>query len=365
MKKLVALMFVALLATTLAAAPARAIELEVGPDMFAKFNDWSNLYQPLVGAPYAPRPLSGQAPALGDELRSILQVTTIQNQDTLEFLWNAGAGEELTGILYDLELVQIIAIGNALLLDFAPLGRNPLTGTGSPAAFGGVLEVYADSPADFTPNPGGLSPKLENLLPLPAPYIPPVTSGPYYWTEGAAGHAAGAAGADTYPGTSDGSLWLAGVFVDYLTAGIPPHPGPDGILGTADDVAHHPATVWSEVFDLTTGSGEATGYLHGVGGSFLSSLELNKYGPYMEIELGGHMAFPRAQINPGPDGILGTGDDFLELVDVANYAGVGHWQVDSWDPANFGTIPEPATLSLLGVGLVSLVGVGLRRRKRA
>lgn len=397
MRKTLLAGLVVMLALALTAPPASANTLSAG-DKQAKFNDWSNLYEQTDGWS-APTAFSAVGPTLGEELRGLFSLTTIHDVNNPAIPeWSASINEERTGVLYDLELVAIHLMGGgALLLDFAPKGRNPLVGTGSPATFGGVLELYSDLTPDLTPNPGNLQPMLKTSLPVGAPYaapgIPggaPGSAGPWFWIEGdpPVGHAVGTApavwpggaGADAYPGATDGgNLWLAGVFVDFITAGIPIHPGLDMFPGVAgvdddgdlvidnpselgwagsDDIVHNAATVWSEVFDLTVGSGSGSGYVHAVGGTLLAALQLNKYGPFMEIELGAHLTFPKPDY--GPDGIPGNADD--QLIDSPNYHGVGHWQVDSFDPANFGIIPEPASLSLLGLSLLGLAVARWRKK---
>ena len=123
-------------------------------------------------------------------------------------------------------------------------------------------------------------------------------------------------------------------------------------FATAGIVGHTAGTVWSETLDLTTGTGSASGYVHIVGGSYAWAIDSGFYGPYMDLTLGAVLYTPKVTF---PGGVL-------TLNDVANYDGLGYWQIDSEDPASFMVIPEPATLSLFGL---AILGIGAFRRRKS
>jgi len=359
------------------AAPGMALTLSVG-EKEAKFSDWSDLYfdhDANAATPMLPRPLSGLPPTVGDENRSIIQGTTIKDVATNVAEFTLADPTELTGLMYDLMLIAVTPVPTvsplAYQLDFAPLGRNPLPGL-LPGT-GGVVEIYEDATKDFTSDPGGVG-RLDTGVGLPmlAPGVPPPIllpdaapapsppgagpgdAGPRFWTEG---QLVGPGVRDSFPGASDGTLWLSGAFVDFAQLGI---------------VGHAPGTVLTETLDLTTGVGKGSGVLHVMGGSVLPVLDIGLWGVTagadgipgtaddvsLDMTINFNISTPR--VDAGPDGIFGTADD--TLLDVPGYSGLGYWQVDSEDPASFGIVPEPATLSLLGTGIIGLFA--LRRRKR-
>jgi hypothetical protein len=54
----------------------------------------------------------------------------------------------------------------------------------------------------------------------------------------------------------------------------------------------------------------------------------------------------------------------VTAVDISGVAsGSGYWTADNLSPS--AAVPEPATLTLLGLGIAGLAGYGLRRRKQA
>lgn len=326
----------------LVAAPAYAVTLTIG-EKEANFGDHSNLYGPdgssqnstFNGTMMDPRPFGFGVPRIGDENRSIFRVTNIIDIDSANFEFNVAGPTELTGMIYNLELIAVTPLaGGALQLDFGQSTRNPLPGT--PAGFGGVLEVYEDATKDFTSDPNAIG-RFDSQLPTnplitPLPIEIPTTAGPWAWVEGTGG------ARDAFPGTSDGSLWLSAVFVDFVTAGI---------------AGHAPGTVFSETIDLTTGVGSGSAYANILGGSYASLIDDGFFGPFMDLSINFDLSTPKELL--GPDGRY--------LADVAGYDGRGWWQVDSQDPAGFGVVvPEPASLSLLVLGLAS-VGLRIRRRK--
>lgn len=338
MKKLVVVLGVFAL-VALAAAPASAISLTMG-EKEANFADHSNLYGPdgssensdFNGSMMDPRPFGFGVPSIGDENRSIFRVNNIIDINSGDYEFTAADSSELTGLFYNLELIAVTPLaGGALQLDFGASSRNPLPG--APAGFGGVLEIYEDTTKDFTSDPNGIG-RFDSTLPNagPLPIEIPTNGAPWAWVEGTGG------ARDSFVGSTDGSLWLSAVFVDFVTAGI---------------VGHAPGTVLSETIDLTTGVGSGSAYAYIMGGSFAPQMQTGLFGPYMDVSLGFDVFTPKTSID-------GQGLPFLE--DVSGYDGRGWWQVDSQDPAGFGVVvPEPASISLIVMGLA---GLGLRRIRR-
>jgi hypothetical protein len=140
------------------------------------------------------------------------------------------------------------------------------------------------------------------------------SAGPSAWSVNGPG------GPDTYPTTSDGTLILSGTLVD---------PGINTALLPGELLEQH---------ILSDGTGAT------VGNGFISILD-NPNGT----------AF---QTFTGPSGATYqvTFKNTFELGDSG-------WNATSNDPIDFTVVPEPATFSLLGTGLVGLVGI-LRRRMK-
>ncbi len=304
-----------------ALAPAHGAELSPGEKLL-KFRDESCLFAPDGGGARVPVPLSdfsGVVPGL--EQRTIFRTTTIFNAGgAVEF--DTSSPTELTGVIYDLELVNVQVSGSTVILDFAPLGRNPFNGDvdGDRASIpvtGGVVEVYEDAAKNYTADPGGV-PDYDTKLPALAPVPFDAGNGPSHWVEGGAGHS-GPAGADSFTRTTDGDYWLAAVLIDlnYLVS--------IGVV-TSPAIPFGTGVVARTQIDLSTGTGHGFAYANVVGGSFEASIERSRLGNLVDIAL----------LFDTYSAIFGGG----QLFDTLLYAGPGQWTLDSQDPVVF-FVTEP------------------------
>lgn len=298
-----------------AAAPAQAINLQPGEN-YAKLVDYSSFYNgnTPIGVPgswstFDPTTL------IGAELRAIFKITDMSNQ------WNPAApaywtevatdGSALTGLVYDLAVAEVSTFpgGFVLLL-------TPMAGSGDPAAVpgsGGQLDVWSDATPDF-----------DNTL------------GPGLWNDSLAGHD----GHDDYPTASDidaggaldpgVSLWLRADFV------------PIGLL--SDGVTPFVFAITMQ----TSGTGIGTAF---------ADVTVNNTG----LPISGSVDFPDplSPVNGGDLRII------YNLTLAGNQTVFSGWQVQSNDPIEFFALPEPASMSLLLVGLFGGAGAYWRRRRAA
>jgi hypothetical protein len=371
-----------LLAIAVAAGPASAVVVAIGENL-GKVKDHSALYFTEDLGNYSagdPLPLEDPSYLIAGvgklEQRTIFQVTTLYDDNDVPY-FDTSSPTELTGVLYDLRLVQTVLTPQGFVLDFAPLNRNPLTADidGDCAAIpgvnpgpfpgvGGVLEVWEDAAKDYTPNPGGVIDYDDKLPPnAPATVPPPVPmdpgNAPSLWGPAVGGHSplAMGAGADAFPtvaGPGEGAYWLAAALIDlnYLV-GL-------GVVN-APAIPFFPGTVMRETIDLAAGDGKGIAYANVMGGSGEWMIGRDGLFPGSLIDVA--MLFDmNTPILVDPDGVAGSGDEYYR--DTLVYQGPGQWTIDSEDPVVFiGTIPEPGTMSLLGLGLVSLIGMRRRSRK--
>lgn len=293
---------------------AQAITLPGLAPLEMSIFDASNLFKPPVppGTAYTPRPIGAPIVA-GDENRAVFTVSPgIRRIDTFppEVVWTPSSTEELTGIFYDLKLATapVVQADGTFLLRFTPLNRNPLVG-----------DVDGDTWVG-----GARLPGFGGVIEMYADTTPDanISGGPGAWVENG-----NPGGRDEYPTLSDGDLWASAVLAPLYNL-------PDGT-----------PIVFQEVLDITGGQGSGVGYLNIVGGSAANIFERSVFGPLRDVSLQVDFVFPPNRAYTLPPG--------------------WHWQIQSSDPVRFNTtVPEPATLLLLGSCVVGAARY-IRRRRAA
>lgn len=356
----------------LAAADVYALSLQPGSYHF-KFLDVAALYRgAAAGALGTPIPnivTSPPAPpVLGDVLRVIAEDTSASfhpSHSTVPTSVFDPTAEELTSIIYDLALSRITGVAPGLVeLGFSPAGFFAFTDTkvdpGSPVAaaaggFGGALDLYQEPLGDVTDTTFSTSPGSSAFVAGGAP---------------AAKHTAARPGAlkgDAYPAINTAGdpdvILMEAVFAPFPLAGAVGLLA-DPLIGTGVPVGFGClACVPGELLNILVTFSAITGVISGGSGfGFLNVIggpagALVDDGAIPADVLVGHGLTPAAAALAGYDIHFKT--SLASPPSVA--AAATGWTASSEDPLHFSTVDQPATVILLGVGLIAMGSLAGRR----
>lgn len=355
MRKTIVMAFVAMLAISAFAPLARGVEVPIGTPLNGGLKDYSSVFG-ANGLPLA----VGAALTQGDEQRSIFTVSSLfygeigpSNPTGTDFIVPGAQvseynGSSLTGMLYDLDFRTLLvepsgsAPGVSGPTAYWTAGSRYIAGvdwvdTYTPAfpavdtlaGYGAIMVIYADDTIDWNPATSG---------------------GDSAWSA-ATGPALGGAlpnMSDEYPTVSDvpGAVAVpSGDASPFLILALTPLPSQIAVLNpgrftglTAADVLVE-ETFYYAVPGVSAGHTTGFAFANVIGGSFASSISPNTFGPGRDVRFDFDVVFAKSRSD----------------------AGVYGWLSNSDDPLGIATIPEPATMSLLTLGLLGLVG--FRKRK--
>lgn len=332
MKRTLLLPLAVLMVMAFAASRASAVNLPQGP-LAGSIIDQSGLWRD--GEMTEP----GSTPSVDDEQRTVfywnaLDLGTLTNTPTGPQVTGTSGVDSfesgsLVGMMYDLAIIHTTAASPFDNLYFGPGGRYASDGSGTDGTwadmytpdgnaattaggFGGLVIVWQATPGSY--NADGDDGTAGN--------------GPSQWSEGTgAGASDGSVDTfDEFPTVSVGEPWLVGVFAPLAYTVLP--------AGAEDTL----------VYERGSDSGWiGRGFINVIGGTYASQIVPNVFGDMLDVRI-----------------------DFTSYVPLDGQSNptttTEGWQVNSLDPVQLAVLPEPATMSLLGISLLALAGVGRKRK---